>query len=200
MTWVFFGHEDSYRVNESAAIESCLSVGRYAKKTENWFPRKACLKASDKHGGKYMALVAKTKPGVYQTYYVHRIVATAFIPNPDNLPEVDHIDGDRTNNAVTNLRWVSRKQNAQYAADRGVFKFHRKSAFSQSKEDLDKLADAYARLKSGETVTSIATKYGVYPSTITNFFNGKLYKFFYEKTGLPLLPPRKRFNKRSGNP
>lgn len=42
---------------------------------------------------------------------VHRIIASAFIPNPNNLPEVDHIDCDRTNNAVSNLRWVTRQEN-----------------------------------------------------------------------------------------
>ena len=42
-----------------------------------------------------------------QTKTVHRLVASAFIANPQNLPYVDHIDGDRTNNDVSNLRWVS---------------------------------------------------------------------------------------------
>ena len=43
--------------------------------------------------------------------YVHRLVAQAFIPNPENLPEVDHIDNNPKNNAATNLRWVSRHFN-----------------------------------------------------------------------------------------
>jgi hypothetical protein len=43
--------------------------------------------------------------------YVHRIVATAFIPNPDNLATVDHINGDKTDNAVENLRWASYADN-----------------------------------------------------------------------------------------
>ena len=52
--------------------------------------------------------------GVLKTVTVHRLVAEAFIPNPDNLPIVDHIDEDKTNNAVTNLRWCTTAQNTKY--------------------------------------------------------------------------------------
>jgi len=46
-------------------------------------------------------------------YYIHRLVAQKFIPNPDNLPCVDHIDKDKTNNDVSNLRWVTHMTNNQ---------------------------------------------------------------------------------------
>ena len=54
------------------------------------------------------------------SFYVHRLVAQAFLPNPLNLPEVNHIDGDRTNNTLSNLEWVDRQGNAQHAVRIGL--------------------------------------------------------------------------------
>lgn len=47
----------------------------------------------------------------HQRFLLHRLVAMTFIENPNNLPEVNHIDGDKSNNSVSNLEWISRKDN-----------------------------------------------------------------------------------------
>lgn len=51
---------------------------------------------------------------------VHRLVATAFCPNPEGYEEVNHIDGDKYNNHFTNLEWCNRSQNIQHAYDLGL--------------------------------------------------------------------------------
>lgn len=52
--------------------------------------------------------------------YVHRLVAEAYLPNPDNLPEVNHIDGNKQNNNMSNLEWVSRQENITHAWSTGL--------------------------------------------------------------------------------
>ena len=56
----------------------------------------------------------------YKLFLVHRLVGKAFIPNPLNKREINHIDGNKLNNNVSNLEWATRKENAQHSIKIGL--------------------------------------------------------------------------------
>lgn len=69
----------------------------------------------------YMA-VDMYQDGERKTKRVHRLVAEAFVPNPNNKPEVNHKDGNRYNNSASNLEWVTKKENCEHAWASGLVK------------------------------------------------------------------------------
>lgn len=68
----------------------------------------------------YELIKIYVKTGTAYKRRIHRLVAQAFIPNPENKPEVNHKDGNKRNNAVNNLEWVTQKENYEHAVDMGL--------------------------------------------------------------------------------
>ena len=56
-------------------------------------------------------VVNLSKEGINKTHLIHRLLGATFLPNPDGLPEIDHLDRNKQNNALSNLRWCDRKTN-----------------------------------------------------------------------------------------
>lgn len=71
----------------------------------------------------YTKYLLHKKGGSAKHYWAHRLVAIHFIPNPLSKPMVNHIDGDKTNNRVGNLEWVTVSENARHARSIGLTRF-----------------------------------------------------------------------------
>lgn len=87
-------------------LYQCSNLGRIKSL---WFGKEKILKQIITNQN--YCLVGLCKQKKRKMYLVHRLVATAFIPNIENKPEIDHIDTNRQNNCVSNLHWVTKKEN-----------------------------------------------------------------------------------------
>ena len=109
------------RLTEPIAI---VADGRFAVTPSGVVVGRSLKVLAPKSQGQYQTVSYQTRtPGGRPTIrhlYVHRLVAEGCVDNPDNLPEVNHKDGDKTNNSASNLEWVDRKGNAQHAVDKGL--------------------------------------------------------------------------------
>ncbi len=87
-----------------------------------YFNRFLILKQKSNGYLKLKLVEIKDSVKTYVCISVHRLVALAYIPNPESLPIVNHKDGDKLNNHSDNLEWVTRKRNAEHARDTGLIK------------------------------------------------------------------------------
>ena len=110
--------------------------------------------------------------GKTKKYFVHKLVALAFIPNPENKPEVNHIDAVKGNNRVDNLEWNTRKENVAHASKNGLYK-----TFLGESHGLTRLTEQdvieIKRLLSQKVLQSeLVERYGVSQTTISNIKRG----------------------------
>lgn len=110
------GYEGYYQASDQGEIRSLDREVKHGKYT---YIRKGVIRVPFENQGYYD--ITLNKSGVETTYPVHRLIAMTFIPNPNNLPCVNHIDGNKQNNLVDNLEWITYVDNTQHAIATGLF-------------------------------------------------------------------------------
>ena len=112
------GYEGIYEVSDTGVVRS---IDRTIQcRTETVLTRKGIVLAQNPHKDTSYLLVSLWKGNKGTSFYVHRLVAEAFLPNLRLLPEVNHKDGDRQNNVLTNLEWVTSLGNKLHAIETGL--------------------------------------------------------------------------------
>lgn len=119
------GYEGLYQVSNLGNVKSLARVVPHKITGSRTIPEKILKPNSDDVGYLYVSL---SKDGKKKNPKIHRLVAEAFIPNPKNLPQVNHIDENKLNNRVTNLEWSTSLDNLNYSnvIEKGNFARRRK--------------------------------------------------------------------------
>ena len=120
------GYEGLYQVSNFGNVKSLARIV-HSKKRSDYKIKEKILKQSDTTTG-YKKVELHKDNEKRKSFKVHRLVAQAFIPNPENKREVNHIDGNKHNNNVNNLEWVTSSENKIHA-----FKMN----LNPTKRDLD---------------------------------------------------------------
>jgi hypothetical protein len=130
----------------------------------------------------YLGVGLYKEGGKRHTRAIHRLVALAFIPNPLNLPEVNHVKGkQKWNNTVGNLEWSTPSGNMQHAYDTGL-KVPMRGESNGSGAKLTWEQVTAIRASTGKSQRALAKEYGVSQTVISHIVRGKTWK---------QLPPKK---------
>ena len=138
--------------------------------------------AEDKDG--YLKVVLVNESGKHYIA-VHRVVGFTYIPNPENKPQINHIDGNKKNNSVNNLEWVTNKENRVHAIKTGLCDTVGENN-GNAKLSAGSVKKIRALFKSGRwNKCQLARMYGVSRTMIRFIVENKNWRFKNEQTNLP---------------
>jgi len=166
--------------NSTYAISSHGRVKRIAhKKFHNvnktyYWSKDILLKSNNQNAKKYWRIRIKYLDGTSITESVHRLVAKEFVPNPDNKPQVNHIDGNKDNNHYSNQEWVTNEENMAHRYTVLKSFNHRKgSACNFSKLKEENIYEIKKLIDNKIPMTIIAKQFGVGHTTICEIKAGR---------------------------
>ena len=149
------GYEGLYEASTLGNIRNAIS-GRVLRQSNHWQGYK---------------LVGLHKDKKLKTHTVHRLIAKAFIENPNGYSEVNHKDENKANNNVENLEWCTTKYNNTYGN-----KIKRGELHPMSKLDSRQVKEIREKRNSGETIVQIADQFGISRSHVCGIVNNRFWR------------------------
>ncbi len=157
------GYEGLYQVSNMGRVKSfCEQTARILSPCPN-------------KKGYYM--VHLHKDGKKKNFGIHVLVATAFIPNPENKPEVNHLDRDKTNNRADNLEWNTGEENKKHARETNPKEIkQRKKQVRLTEDQIHLIRQICIPGDSIYGIAALARMFDVHEDTISRIVQGKSYK------------------------
>lgn len=162
------GYEEIFSVTEDGEV--------YSKRTNRFL-----IQGTTKTGYKVISSRIGGRRGKAICLRVHRLVAEAFIPNFENKPHVNHKDGNKSNNCISNLEWVNEHENLQHAWDFGLRKSDTISCENNVNSKLTKdivhyIRSSYISRSSEFGARALSRKFGVNKETVLDIVHNKTWK------------------------
>lgn len=174
MRWKSIENYPNYLVSDTGLVKNCVTGN-------------IKFQGYGKNFNEYK-IVQLWKNNVAKQFQVHRLVAQAFIPNPYNLPQVNHKDGNKLNNCVDNLEWCDNSYNQKHAYTNGLQKPHGPGICGEqigtSKLTWDIIHTIRELYRNNPDISrkELGSRYGVHPDTITRIIYNKCWKECKEET------------------
>lgn len=169
------GFEGLYMVSSFGRIKGCSKLIKHYK---GGFSRRKerILKTSEDRYGYLKVVLQRDKKRLHTT--VHRVVAKAFLKNPNNLPQVNHEDGNKKNNRVDNLTWCNTSYNIRHAIDNGLIDHEKVSGENCYITNLtnELVLEIRDKMKNGIKNKEIEKEYKLSRSAVSRIRNRKSFK------------------------
>jgi hypothetical protein len=160
------GYEGLYQVSNMGQVKT---MSRLHREDRPYVKKERVMKPPVNSVGYPQVALYKNKKGVI--YSVHKLVATAFIKRLPEHQVVNHKDGNKQNNLVSNLEWCTYGQNQKHAIRTGLIRLRKgKERIDASLSDIQRL-EIYNLYLAGGRRVEIAQKYGVVRQTVSNIIN-----------------------------
>lgn len=177
--WKDYPKFDRYKVSNQGRI-----IRKFYRSPSGRKNKEKILTNIDQNDGYFRVGIKKREEGSNTTYLVHRMVAETFLENKEDKEFVNHIDGNKKNNCVDNLEWVTREENVIHAVDNNMigYNYLRNKKISDNNIELSdkQINEIILMSEKGASAREIAEDFSVSHTTINDVINGK-----YNKISLP---------------